>query len=131
MVHISYNTWWIDYGTTIHVANTMQCFLNQRKPMESELSICSGNQISSHVEAIGTYRLCEVLDAFKIYKAKVEKQLGKQIKIVKSDKGGEYYGRYTEKGQLSNAFVRFLQEHGLVAQYTMSSSPSQNGVAEI
>ena len=58
---------------------------------------------------------CEVLDAFKIYKAKVEKQLGKQIKIVKSDRGGEYYGRYTEKGQLSNAFARFLQEHGLVA----------------
>ncbi|RVW94057.1 hypothetical protein CK203_034004 [Vitis vinifera] len=124
MVHISYNTWWIDSGTTIHVANTMQGFLNQRKPTESECSIYSGNRISSHVEA------CEALDAFKIYNAEVEKQLGKQIKIVKSDRVGEYYGRYTEKGQLSGPFARFLQEHGIVAQYTMPCSPSQNGVAE-
>ena len=57
MVHISYNTWWIDSGTTIHVANTMQGFLNQRKPTESERSIYLGNQISSHVEAVETYRL--------------------------------------------------------------------------
>ena len=57
MVHISYDTWWIDSSTTIHVANTMQGFLNQRKPTESERSICSGNRISSHVEAIVTYRL--------------------------------------------------------------------------
>ena len=57
MVHISYNTWWIDSSTTIHVANTMQGFLNQRKLMESECSIYSGNQISSHVEVVGTYRL--------------------------------------------------------------------------
>ena len=57
MVHISYNTWWIDSSITIHVANTMQGFLNQRKPTKSECSIYSGNQIISHVEAIGTYRL--------------------------------------------------------------------------
>ena len=57
MVHISYNTWWIDSSITIHVANTMQGFLNQRKPTETERSIYSGNWISSHVEAVGTYRL--------------------------------------------------------------------------
>ena len=76
------------------------------------------------------YDKCEALDPFKIQKAKVEKQLGKQIKIVKSDRGGKYYGRYTERGQLSGPFARFLQEHGIVAQYTMPCSPSQNGVAE-
>ena len=72
----------------------------------------------------------EALDIFIIYKVEVEKQLGKQIKIVRADGGGEYYGRYTEKGQLLGPFVRFLQEHGIVAQYIMSGSPSQNGVAE-
>ena len=51
---------------------------------------------------------CETLDAFKIYKAEVEKQLGKQIKTVKSDRCGEYYGRYTKRGQLSGPFARFL-----------------------
>ena len=40
----------------------------------------------------------EALDAFKVFKAEVEKQCGKQIKIVRSDRGGEYYGRYTEDG---------------------------------
>ena len=68
------------------------------------------------------YDKCKTLD--------VEKQLGKQIKIVKSDKGGEYYGRYTKRGQLSGPFARFLQEHGIVAQYTMPSLPSQNGMAK-
>ena len=72
----------------------------------------------------------EALDAFKIFKAEVEKQCGKQIKIVRSDRGGEYYGRYTENGQAPGPFAKFLQEHGIVAQYTMPGSPDQNGVAE-
>ena len=72
----------------------------------------------------------EALDAFKVFKAEVEKQCGKQIKIVRSDRGGEYYGRYTEDGQSPGPFAKFLQEHGIVAQYTMPGSPDQNGVAE-
>jgi hypothetical protein len=58
----------------------------------------------------------EALDAFKIFKAEVDKQCGKQIKIVRSDRGGEYYGRYTEDGQAPGPFAKFLQEHGIVAQ---------------
>ena len=38
----------------------------------------------------------EALDAFKVYKAEVEKQSGLSIKIVRSDRGGEYYGRFTD-----------------------------------
>ena len=38
------------------------------------------------------------LNMFKAFKAKVELQLGKPIKAVKSDRGGEYYGRYDETG---------------------------------
>ncbi|KAL0359254.1 UNVERIFIED_CONTAM: hypothetical protein Sangu_0774800 [Sesamum angustifolium] len=49
------NTWWIDSGSTIHVANTMQGFLSLRKPMGSEQSIYSGNQMRSQVEAVGTF----------------------------------------------------------------------------
>ena len=43
------------------------------------------------------------------------------------DRGGEYYGRYLEDGQALRPFAKFLQEHGIVAQYTMSGSPDQNG----
>ncbi|RVW28388.1 Retrovirus-related Pol polyprotein from transposon TNT 1-94 [Vitis vinifera] len=72
----------------------------------------------------------KLLEAFKVFKAEVEKQCGKQIKIVRSDRGGKYYGRYLEDGQSPGLFAKFLQEHGIVAQYTMSGSPNQNGVAE-
>ena len=72
----------------------------------------------------------EALGAFKVFKAEVEKQCEKQIKIMRIDRGGEYYGRYTEDGQAPGPFAKFLQEHGIVAQYTMPGSPDQNGVAE-
>ena len=72
----------------------------------------------------------EALDAFKVFKAEVEKQCNKQIKIVRSDRRGEYYGRYTKNGQALGPFAKFLQENGIVAQYTSPGSPDQNGVAE-
>ena len=72
----------------------------------------------------------EALDAFKVFKAEVENQCGKHIKIVRLDRSGEYYGKYTENGQALGAFAKFLQENGIVAQYTMPGSPDQNGVVE-
>ena len=33
----------------------------------------------------------EIFNVFKNYKAEVENQLGKKIKILRSDKGGEYF----------------------------------------
>ena len=55
----------------------------------------------------------EALDAFKIFKAEVEKQCGKKIKIVRSDRGGEYYGRYIEDGQAPGPFAKFFKSMGL------------------
>eukprot|EP00253_Pinus_taeda_P013682 PITA_13682 len=52
------------------------------------------------------HKKSEALDAFKIFKAEVEKQCSKQIKIVRSDRGGEYYGRYTEYGQAPGPFAK-------------------------
>ncbi|KAL6327870.1 hypothetical protein AAG906_026549 [Vitis piasezkii] len=70
------------------------------------------------------------LNVFKAFKAKVELQLGKPIKVVKSDRGGEYYGRYDETGQNPGPFAKFLLECGIDAKYTMPGTPQQNGVAE-
>ena len=68
---------------------------------------------------------------FKIFKAEVENQLGKKIKAVKSDCGGEYYGRYDGSGeQRPGPFAKYLSECGIIPQYTMPGTPSQNGVAE-
>ena len=71
------------------------------------------------------------LDVFKSYKAEVENKLGKKIKVVKSDRGGEYYGRYDGSGeQHPRPFARYLQECVIVPQYTMLGTPSQNSVVE-
>ncbi|KAJ9564656.1 hypothetical protein OSB04_000622 [Centaurea solstitialis] len=71
------------------------------------------------------------LDVFKDFKAEVELQLGKKIKAVRSDRGGEYYDRYDGSGeQRPGPFAFFLKECGIVPQYTMPGSPRMNGVAE-
>jgi len=70
------------------------------------------------------------LDKFKIFIAEVENQYDLKIKIVRSDRGGEYYDRHTLYGQVSGPFARFLQENGIVVQYSTPDEPQQNGVAE-
>ena len=72
----------------------------------------------------------KALEVFKIFKTEAEKQLNKVIKVVRSDRGGEFYGRYTESGQNKGPFALYLQECGIKAQYTTPGTPQQNGVAE-
>jgi GAG-pre-integrase domain/Integrase core domain len=60
------------------------------------------------------------LDTFKSFKFEVELQLNKKIKDVRSDRGGEYYGRSDGYGeQHSGPFAKFLEDNGIVPQYTM------------
>ena len=61
----------------------------------------------------------EALDVFKIYKAKIENQLNRRIKSVRFDRGGEYYGKFTESSQHLSVFALFLREHDIIANYTM------------
>jgi transposase InsO family protein len=63
----------------------------------------------------------EALECFKTYKAKVENQLEKKIKRVRSDRGGEYF---------SNEFDLFCAEKGIIHERTPPYSPQSNGVAE-
>jgi hypothetical protein len=72
----------------------------------------------------------EALDKFKIFNVEVENQHNIKIKLVRSDRGGEYYGHHTPYGQVPEPFVMFLQENSIIAQYSMSGDPRQNRVAE-
>ena len=63
----------------------------------------------------------ETFDKFKEYRVLVEKQLGKVVKTLRSDRGGEY---------LSGEFEDFLREEGIVSQFTAPGTPQQNGVPE-
>ena len=52
------------------------------------------------------------------------------MKIVRSDRGCEYYGKYDESGQHPGPFAKFLERRGICAQYTMPGTPQQNGISE-
>ncbi|VFQ77366.1 unnamed protein product [Cuscuta campestris] len=63
----------------------------------------------------------ECFDKFKDFKNEVQKQLGKSIKTLRSDRGGEY---------LSLEFDDYLKEHGILSQLTPLGTPQLNGVSE-
>jgi hypothetical protein len=52
----------------------------------------------------------EALNKFKIFKVEVKNQHNIKIKLVRSDRGGEYYSRHTLYGQVTGPFAWFLQE---------------------
>lgn len=63
----------------------------------------------------------EAFDCFKIFKKKVEIESGKQVKALRTDRGGEF---------TSDLFNTFCREDGIQKQSTIAFTPQQNGVAE-
>jgi len=52
------------------------------------------------------------------------------VKIIRYDRGGEYYERYDETRQHPGTFAKLLQKRDICAQYTMPGTLQQNGVSE-
>ena len=63
----------------------------------------------------------EAFKRFKEFRNEVKKQLGKSIKSLRSDRGGEY---------LSQAFLDYLRANGILSQWTPPYTPQHNGVAK-
>ncbi|KAL0359481.1 UNVERIFIED_CONTAM: Retrovirus-related Pol polyprotein from transposon TNT 1-94 [Sesamum angustifolium] len=63
----------------------------------------------------------EVFKVFKKFKNLVEKQSGRSIKVLRSDRGKEYN---------NSEFDKFCEEEGIEHQTTVSYNPQQNGVSE-
>ena len=63
----------------------------------------------------------EVLDKFREFRALVENQFGKKIKVLRSDNGGEY---------TFGGFIDFCNEAGIKRELTIPYNPQQNGVAK-
>ena len=70
------------------------------------------------------------MDVLQTFITEVERQLNRKVKVIRSYRGGEYYGKKTEVGQVLGPFEKFLESKGICAQYTMPGTPQQNGVAE-
>lgn len=63
----------------------------------------------------------EAFNKFKAFKALVEKETGKNLKCLRSDRGGEF---------TSTKFVKYCDEHGIKRQISAPRTPQQNGVTK-
>ncbi|KAL6322011.1 hypothetical protein AAG906_003152 [Vitis piasezkii] len=111
------------------ISDTIRGAMPEEENAKSFLSQIAYQFVGSKKDKVITYFFCKKGGHVKkdcpkyakwlVKNAEVENQLGKKIKVVKSNHGGEYYGRYDGSGeQRPRPF------------YTMLGTPSQNGVAE-
>src|SRR3954468_20991041 len=63
----------------------------------------------------------EAFEKFKEFQNEAQNQLGKKIKFIRSDRGGEY---------MSHEFDDHLKSCGIVPQLTPPGTPQRNGVSE-
>ena len=63
----------------------------------------------------------EAFDKFREFNNEVEKQSGKSIKTLRSNRGDEY---------LSTEFTQFRKDNGILAQLTPPYTTQMNGVLE-
>jgi len=63
----------------------------------------------------------EAFTYFREFKALVEKQCGHNMKILRTDRGGEF---------IDEEFMSFCKKHGIKRELTVRRTPQQNGVAE-
>ena len=63
----------------------------------------------------------EVFGLFKVFKALVENQCGRKLKVLRSENGGEY---------VKSEFIQYCADAGIQMHHSIPYSPQQNGVAE-
>ena len=63
----------------------------------------------------------EAFEKFKWYLARVEKEIRKILKFLRSERGSEF---------ISNEFNNFYIERGIKRQVSAPGTPAQNGIAE-
>lgn len=76
---------------------------------------------TSYTEVAILKEKSEIFNAFKTYKARVEKQIGMPIKKIRSDNATEY---------LSKEFTEYFEKEGIMRQLSTPYTPQQNGIAE-
>ena len=79
--------------------------------------------IDDHSRKVFAYLLKtkdQVIEAFKEFHARVERETGMKLKCVRADNGGEYRG----------PFEAYCRSHGIKLEKTPPKTPQLNGVAE-
>ena len=63
----------------------------------------------------------ETIDSYKLNEAYIETQSGNHIKVIHSDRGGEFQAQQ---------LINHQNQRGTIREFTVHDSPQQNGVAE-
>ena len=63
----------------------------------------------------------EVFVLSKVFKALVENQFGRKLKVLRYENGGDY---------VKNKFIEYCANAGIQMQHSIPYTPPQNGVAE-
>jgi transposase InsO family protein len=63
----------------------------------------------------------EAFEKFRIYKEMVKNEMDSRIECLRSDNGGEF---------TSNEFMDYCSNHGIKRQFSVATTPQQNGVVE-
>ena len=63
----------------------------------------------------------EAFMKFRTFKQQVELEIGNKIRFFRSNRGGEY---------LSNGFISFCSNNGIMRELTQAHTPQQNGVSK-
>ncbi|RVW80143.1 Retrovirus-related Pol polyprotein from transposon TNT 1-94 [Vitis vinifera] len=106
--------------------STIELWHNKLSHMsEKDLMILDWKNLLSndHSRKIWVYTLKtkdQVLEVFKQFHAFVERQSSENLKCIRTDNGGEYFGPFDE----------YCRQHGIRHQKTPSKTPQLNGLVE-
>ncbi|GJY84014.1 retrotransposon protein, putative, ty1-copia subclass [Tanacetum coccineum] len=124
--------WWIDTGATRHVCADKSMFHSFRA-VDNGQKLYMGNSATADIKGEGdvilkmtsekelkltnvlyvpeirknlVFRKDEAIDKFALYKTEVENQLGKKIKVVRSDRGDDKLSKIRDKGDDNDLQMR-------------------------
>nr|GEX45628.1 calcineurin B-like protein 4 [Tanacetum cinerariifolium] len=135
LVGTNHGGWWIDTGATRHVCVDKSMF-HSFIAVDNGQKLYMGNSATADIKGEGDVILKmtsekelkltnvlkdEAIDKFVLYKTEVENQLGKKIKVVQSDRGGEYV----------SPFIELHAKHRIRHEFTAPYSPQQNGIVKM
>ncbi|KAL0405601.1 UNVERIFIED_CONTAM: hypothetical protein Slati_3874000, partial [Sesamum latifolium] len=132
---------------SVHNSSPTQVLERSKKLSKDEMVLRLGDRKAVAAEAVGPLSLvvsnriwidlklflCQIWHArlghiskdgirrFKEYRLEVENQTNRKIKVLQSDRGGEY---------LSGEFIDYLKENGILSQWAPPGTPQLNRVAE-
>ena len=113
-IEISSDSWWLDSGASVHVANSLQGFKTKRLPSKAEMKVFVGNGERVKVEYIGLAKIVlesgfilELVDA--VYIPSMKRDLISVSKLVKSNLQFEFdesgFSIFRNKVMIGNGFL--------------------------